>query len=49
MKALQREANRDLLAVCPPPTKLQREKEKEEVDRMPMNSVNNPLVRQHEE
>lgn len=29
MKALQREANRDLLAVCPPPTKLQRERERE--------------------
>lgn len=54
-RVLQREANRAQLAVCPPPWERERERERKdkvfyrrEVDRMPINSVRNPLLNPHE-
>ncbi|KAG2390584.1 hypothetical protein LR48_Vigan07g274700 [Vigna angularis] len=53
MKDLQRVTNRTELAVCPPPTSWmdtgRGEEKKVEVDRMPINSVRNPLRIPHEE
>ena len=47
-RVLQRESNRAWLAVCPPPQKKREIFKRWEVDRMPINSVRNPLSNPYE-
>jgi hypothetical protein len=48
-RVLQRETNRAQLAVCPPPeSRTTCSFYRWEVDRMPINSVRNPLLNPHE-